>query len=347
VNELVGTLVELIDIPSVIGNEAEIAAALESRLTSRHPVTRIGNALVVGEPTGRPLIVLYGHTDTVPEQGNGTARLEGGRVFGLGASDMKAGLAVMVHLLEDDAVASGSYDIVGVFYDKEEGPAAENGLEDVLNTVGWLDDSVFSVVLEPTDLNLELGCSGVLNADVVFKGKSAHSARPWLGENAVTKAGAWLTEMHERSPEPVEVAGLEYREVFSVTRANGGIANNVLPDRLTLNLNHRFPPIYTLDEAEARLRTVAAAADEIIITDRAPGGTIPEGNPHLARIDALVGGERTAKQGWTDVARLTARGIPAVNYGPGLVAEAHQVTESVPVANVERAFTVMRDFLTT
>ncbi len=241
-NDLVATLVELIDMPSLIGNEEEIAPVLASRLASRHPVTGTGDAPVVGEPTGRPLIVLYGHTDTVPEQGNGTARLEDGRVIGLGASDMNAGWAVMVHLLEDDAVASGPYDIVGVFYDKEEGPAAENGLEDVLETVAWLDDSVFSVVLEPTDLNLELGCSGVLNADIVFAGKSAHSARPWLGENAVTKAGAWLAAMHDRRPEPVEVAGLEYREVFSVTRANGGIANNVLPDRLTLNLNHRFPP---------------------------------------------------------------------------------------------------------
>jgi succinyl-diaminopimelate desuccinylase len=145
----------------------------------------------------------------------------------------------------------------------------------------------------------------------------------------------------------VEVAGLEYREVFSVTRANGGIANNVLPDRLTINLNHRFPPIYTVEEAESRLRAVAASADDIIITDRAPGGTIPEGNPHLARFEALVDGERNGKQGWTDVARLTARGIPAVNYGPGLVAEAHQVTESVPVANLDRAFSVMREFLTT
>jgi succinyl-diaminopimelate desuccinylase len=340
------TLVELINIPSVIGNEEEITTAIEFRTAASRSVLRLGNALVVGEPTGRPLIVLYGHTDTVPEQGNGTASIEAGRVHGLGACDMKGGLAVMIHLLEDPKVLSGPYDVVGVFYDKEEGPSAENGLEDVLNAVGWLADAEFSLVFEPTDLNLELGCNGAMNADIIFTGHAAHSARPWLGENAVTKAGAWLAAMHERMPERVEIAGLEYREVFSVTRANGGIANNVLPSKFTMNLNYRFPPVYDLEAAEARLRQVASDADEVIITDRAPAGTIPEGNRHLARIEGLVGGARTAKQGWTDVARLTGRGIPAVNFGPGEVAQAHQATESVPIQNLEFVFDVMRRFLT-
>jgi succinyl-diaminopimelate desuccinylase len=347
VNTLADTLVELIDIPSVIGNEKAIATALEFRLAAHRPVQRLGNAVVAGEPTGKPLIGLYGHVDTVPEQGNETARRKGDRIYGLGSSDMKSGIAVMVHLLEDEAVAAGPYDLVGVFYDKEEGPAAENGLEDVLNAVPWLGDAAFSVVMEPTDLNLELGCSGAINADVVFDGKAAHSARPWLGENAVTKAGDWLAEMHQRRPEVVSIAGLDYREVFSVTTAAGGIASNVLPARFVLNLNYRFPPTYTLVEAEARLRRVAADADEIIITDRAPAGIVPDGSPYLVRLEALVDGERTAKQGWTDVARLTARGMPAANFGPGVVAEAHQAAESVPAANLDRAFEVMRTFLTT
>jgi len=343
---LAGTLVELINIPSVIGDEEEITTAIEFRLAAVRSVKRLGNALVVGEPTGKPIIVLYGHTDTVPEQGNGTASIQGERIHGLGASDMKAGLAVMVHLLEARETVDGPYDLVGVFYDKEEGPSADNGLEDVLDAVPWLADAAFSIVLEPTDLNLELGCNGAMNADVVFTGHAAHSARPWLGENAVTKAGGWLAGMHDRRPESVEVAGLEYREVFSVTKASGGIANNVLPSRFTLNLNYRFPPIYDLDEAEARLREVASAADEVLITDRASAGTIPEGNPHLDRLEELVGGAKTAKQGWTDVARLTGRGIPAVNYGPGEVAQAHQVTESVPVENLTIVFQVLHDFLT-
>jgi succinyl-diaminopimelate desuccinylase len=343
---LADTLVELINIPSVIGDEEEITTAIEFRLAAVRSMKRLGNALVVGEPTGKPLIALYGHTDTVPEQENGTASVHGERIHGLGASDMKAGLAVMVHLLEARKIIDGPYDVVGVFYDKEEGPSADNGLEDVLDSVPWLADAAFSIVLEPTDLNLELGCNGAMNADIVFTGHAAHSARPWLGENAVTKAGAWLAGMHDRRPEPVEIAGLEYREVFSVTRASGGIANNVLPARFTLNLNYRFPPIYDLDEAEARLRDVAAAGDEILITDRASAGTIPDGNPHLDRLEELVGGAKTAKQGWTDVARLTGRGIPAVNYGPGEVAQAHQVTESVPTENLRIVFDVLHGFLT-
>ncbi len=343
---IVDTLVELIDIPSVTGDEEEICTALEFRLGATRPVRRVGNALVVGEPSGKPLVALYGHTDTVPEQGNRPAVVVDGNVVGLGASDMKGGLAVMIHLLEDDDVVAGPYDVVGVFYDKEEGPAHDNGLEAVLDAVGFLADAAFSVVMEPTDLKLELGCNGAMNADVVFRGHAAHAARPWLGENAITKAGEWLAAMHRREPEPVEIAGLVYRETFAVTTAVGGIANNVLPAEFVVNLNHRFPPIYGLDEAEERLRAVAAVADEVVIKDRAPAGAVPEASPYLDRLDALVGGARAAKQGWTDVARLTARGIPAVNYGPGIVAQAHQASEYVPIANVETALEVMRRFLT-
>jgi succinyl-diaminopimelate desuccinylase len=348
---LATTLIELVNIPSVIGSEGRICTAIAERLLpvwSLQGVQRIGNALVVGQRTDRPLIVLYGHLDTVPEQdNNGAAREAGDRIYGLGTSDMKSGLAVMIHLLEDEEVRSGPYDVVGVFYDKEEGPSADNGLEDVLERAEWLSEADFAVVMEPTDLSLELGCNGVINASVIFHGKAAHSARPWLGENAITKAGEWLATLHARQPRLVELHGLEYREVFSVTKAFGGVANNVLPAEFTVNLNYRFPPSYTVDEAEDRLRALAAPADLVEITDRAPAGIIPEGNPHLRRLEGLVGGDITAKQGWTDVARLTARGIPAVNYGPGEVAQAHQAGESVTTSNLETAFTALRRFLLT
>jgi succinyl-diaminopimelate desuccinylase len=341
---LTDTLVELINIPSVTGDEEEIATALEFRLSGRRPVSRIGNALVVGEPTGKPVIALYGHTDTVPVQDNALAWLGDGRVRGLGASDMKSGLAVMVHLLEDDTVTGGPYDVVGVFYDREEGPIHDNGLEAVLDEVSWLADAAFSVVLEPTDLRVEVGCNGAMNADVVFTGHAAHSARPWLGDNAVTKAGWWLAEMHARTPEVFESGGHEYREVFSVTTAHGGIANNVIPARFTINLNYRFPPTFGLAEAEQRLMEVCAVADEVVITDRAPAGAVPAGNSHFDRLASLVG-TTEAKQGWTDVARLSGRGIDAVNYGPGSVSEAHQAGESVAVEDLDAAFGVMRRFL--
>ncbi|HEX9853938.1 MAG TPA: succinyl-diaminopimelate desuccinylase [Acidimicrobiia bacterium] len=345
------TLADLVATHSVTGNEGRLCTAIAERflpLFTMDKVQRIGNSLVVGAQTGRPLISLYGHIDTVPEQeGNGASRVEDGRMYGLGTSDMKSGVAVMIHLLEDDTVRSGRYDVVGVFYDKEEGPSVENGLEEVLDRAPWLSESELAIVLEPTDLQIELGCNGVINADVTFHGRSAHSARPWLGENAVTKAGEWLTEMHGLEPVPAVVGGLEYREVFSVTMAQGGIANNVLPPSFTVNLNYRFPPLYSLAEAEARLRRVAMAADEIVVKDRAPAGSIPESNPHLARLEDIARTSRAAKQGWTDVARLTARGIPAVNYGPGETAQAHQVTESVPIVNLDRAYSVLRQLLAT
>jgi len=349
VRSLESTLVELVDTPSVTGSEAQICTLIASRLLpiwTMAGVQRFGDSIVVGQRTGRPLVALYGHTDTVPSQGNDSAHVEAGRLFGLGASDMKSGVAVMIHLLEDAEVRSGPYDVVGVFYDKEEGPSAENGLEGVLNAAPWLEDSELAIVLEPTDLSLELGCNGTLNADVVFHGHAAHSARPWLGVNAVTKAGDWLARLDARAPQPVAIRGLEYLEVFSVTRAAGGIANNVIPASFTVNLNHRFPPIYSIEQAEARLREVAADADEVTITDRGPAGIVPLDNALAERLERLAGGRVAAKQGWTDVARLSSRDIDAVNYGPGEVALAHQPGESVSLQNLEAAFTALKTLLT-
>ena len=349
--DLAATLAWLVDIPSVTGSEGRIATAISERLLpiwTIKGVQRFGNSLVVGLRTGRPLISLYGHLDTVPEQdGNGAARIENGRMHGLGTSDMKSGLAVMVHLLEDDVVRSGEYDVVGVFYDKEEGPADENGLEEVLERAPWLLRSEIAVVMEPTNLKLELGCNGTMNADVIFRGEASHSARPWLGKNAVTKAGKWLAAMHTLEPRSELVGGLEYREVFTVTRAHGGIANNVVPSEFHVNLNYRFPPSVTVAEAETRLRRLAAPADDVVISDFAPAGAIPEGNKHLLRFENLLGGERLPKQGWTDVARLTASGIPAINYGPGDPAVAHQAGEFVSLAGLDVAYSVMRHFLGT
>lgn len=343
------TLTELISIKSPTGQEGRICTAIAERLLPQwgmDGVHRIGNALVVGRRTGKPLISLFGHTDTVPEQrGNARPRRDGDKLLGLGASDMKSGVAVMIHLLEDAAITDGPYDVVGVFYDKEEGSHDENGLEEVIRRADWLADSEFAIVLEPTDLALELGCNGAMNALVAFNGVAAHAARPWLGENAVTRAGAWLAGMHEHEPVPIGVDGLVFHETMQVTTVRGGVARNIIPDRFEANVNYRFPPVYGLDEAEKRLRAACAAADEVTIVDKAGPGPVPVGNPHLARLEVLAGAERRAKQGWTDVARLAAHGIPAVNFGPGVVAQAHQVGEYVPVSNLYAAFQVLREFL--
>ncbi len=338
------TLIEIVNVPSVTGDEGAICSLLEERFGDHH-TTRIGNSLVVGLPTlGEPFFALYGHLDTVPEQGDPKARVDGDHLVGLGASDMKGGVAVMIDLLEDQDLAP-AHDVVFVFYAGEEGPADGNELGAVLDGCPWLTDAALSIVLEPTDLNVEIGCNGVINADVVFVGKSAHSARPWLGRNAITRAGSWLAMLDAMEPELVDIDGLEYREVFSVTRAAGGIANNIIPPEFVLNLNYRFPPIYTLAEAEQRLHTVTAQADEVVIKDRAPAGGAAPDDPWVRRLEAVAGGRRQAKQGWTDVARLTARGAVAVNYGPGIVAQAHQVGEYVPIGNLDRAHSVLWEFL--
>jgi len=342
---LLDTLIAIVDIPSVTGSEEELCSWIEGRFQGRYPTERIGKSLIVGKPSGgASFTTLYGHTDTVPVQGEPSARIDGDRVVGLGVSDMKAGIAVMIELL-DTGVGESEGALVCVFYDAEEGPAANNGLEAVLDEARWLIDAEISIVLEPTDLDLELGCNGVLNADVIFRGSTAHSARPWLGENAITKSGNWLAGMHEREPELVDIDGLEYREVFSVTKASGGIANNIIPGELVVNLNYRFPPIYSIEQAELRLLEVASASDEVVITDRAPSGKVDLDSVAVQRLDGLIGRKRLAKQGWTDVARLTARGAIAVNYGPGEVAQAHQVGESLPIENLDVAYGVLARFL--
>ncbi len=309
-------------------------------------VARINNSLVVGRQTGRPLVLLVGHIDTVPNQGQGDAYVEDGRLVGLGTSDMKAGVAVMMHLLEDAHVLLGPFDVIGIFYDKEEGPSAENGLEPVLQRVPWLADAEFAIVTEPTDLELQLGCVGGINAEVRFEGKAAHSARPWLGENAVTKAGQWLAGLHVMEPEAFDVGGLTFYEVFSVTRASGGIANNVLPGEFRLNLNYRFGPQRSIEEAKQRLAEVTTSADSVEIQDISPSAPIPQDHPLLERLKDFTAAEVTPKQAWTDVARLTEYGVPAVNYGPGETSQAHQVTESIPIDNLEVAYQALHRFLT-
>ena len=260
---------------------------------------------------------------------------------------MKAGLAVMIHLLEDEGVqASSRFDLVCVFYAAEEGPQEANELRGVFEQATWLDDSELGIILEPTDLNLELGCQGVINARVRFNGTAAHSARPWLGESAITRAAGWLQEMGERQPQPIMVGGLEFKEVMSVTRATSGIANNVIPATFECNVNYRFAPNKSVEQATEVLGEALAGVDEMVITDAAPAGAVEASNHHVERLAELTGAEEHPKQGWTDAARLSERGIPAINYGPGEVAKAHKVDESVPVANVEAAFAYLREFLT-
>jgi succinyl-diaminopimelate desuccinylase len=341
---LAETTAWLVDIPSETGDETAIVEAIADRLSGMDE-HRIGRSLVVGRPTGGPMVLLVGHLDTVPSQGQGPARLADGVLHGLGAADMKGGLAVMIHLLEDDEVLAGPYSVVGVFYEGEEGPMDGNGLGPVLDSNTWLTEAQFAVVLEPSDAQIQVGCNGSINATVTFSGSSAHSARPWWGENAITKAGEWLTAMHHREPELHVVDGLEYREVMSVTTASGGIARNVIPDRLTLNLNYRFAPDRSVGDALEVLRAACDGADGFEVIDVAPAGPVDASHPFVERLARVSGAELAAKQGWTDVARLGMYGVPAVNFGPGRASEAHQKHEFVAVAEIESTFAALRTAL--
>jgi len=329
--DLVETLRWLIDIPSVTGNERAIRDAIATRLAPL-PQISVADSLVVGEPGEG--VVLFGHLDTVPLQGQIGSRVDGNRVHGLGATDMKGGLAVMVHLIED----LGPNRVGCVFYAGEEGPLPGNQLGPVLDAAPWLLGTQAGVVMEPTDRGLEAGCQGVINAEVTFLGESAHSARPWLGDNAVTKAGEFLTRMRSIEPELHVVNGLEFREVMSVTLASGGVAKNVIPASFVINVNYRFAPDRSPDEAVQHLRIACSAADQVEITDIAPAGSVEVDHPIFRSLIEASGAGVVAKQGWTDVAQLSAVGVPAANFGPGEPALAHKPGESVRISDLTWAY---------
>lgn len=336
---MIDTLSWLVDIPSETGSEAAIREAIVERL-SGFPQTGTLNSFVVGEP-GPDKVALVGHIDTVPPQGEAHARIEDDRLYGLGASDMKSGLAVMVHLLED----LGTDRIVGVFYAGEEGPLAGNELVPLLEAVPGLGEIRAGIVMEPTSLGIEAGCQGGMNARVWFEGEAAHSARPWLGENAVSKAGEFLTKMHRREPEVRVVEGLEFKEVVTVTRAHGGVANNVIPSRFEMNVNYRWSPDRTREEAMANLLAVCSDADGVDVVDVAPAA-YPQANHELfIALAEAANAEISSKQGWTDVAQLAERGVPAVNFGPGEIALAHKPGESVRLADLDWAYDALSSVL--
>ncbi|HXN81143.1 MAG TPA: succinyl-diaminopimelate desuccinylase [Myxococcales bacterium] len=342
---------------SPIGEEAVLCAQLAAEAAAFWPgeVQRIGNSLVLGRVgAGKPGVVLLGHLDTVPLQdGDFPARREGGRVFGRGASDMKGALAVMLELgerLGPAGRASLPVDLALVLYDREEGPYDGNGLGPVLEARKDLARASLALCLEPTDLAVQVGCCGSLHATLTFHGRSAHSARPWQGENAVHKAGALLEHLRTLEPRDVRYAGsgveLVYREVLNVTRIEGFTGRNVLPASCRLNLNYRFAPGKSADAASAEVRALAARfGADCEITDASPSGPVILDNPLLARLLAVTAAKLEPKQAWTDVARLALAGIPAANFGPGEQAQAHQKNESCPEDALLRGYRALERFL--
>ncbi|TMA11847.1 MAG: succinyl-diaminopimelate desuccinylase [Deltaproteobacteria bacterium] len=342
--DLAARTLQLCEIRSPVGEEAEIAAYV-ARETGGE---RIGNAVVCGAVSGaRPAVLLAGHLDTVPlQEGDFPARRENGRVYGRGASDMKGALAVMIELWKRLDRGPLPLELVLLFYDREEGPIAQNGLRAALEKRPDLRRASFALCLEPTDLSLQVGCCGSMHATLTFQGRSAHSARPWQGENAIHKAGALLSHLAAQLPREVRLGELLYREVMTVTRIEGFTGRNVVPARCDLNLNFRFAPGRSVEEAEAEVQDLARRFGAIAtVTDRAPSGPVILDNALLQELRALTAAPLEAKQAWTDVAQLAQAGIPAANFGPGEQAQAHQHGESCPEEALHRAYGMLERFL--
>ncbi|WP_242340730.1 succinyl-diaminopimelate desuccinylase [Anaeromyxobacter sp. SG66] len=339
---------------SPIGHERALCDAIEAWARVRFPrVERVKDSLVVrvdGDAVpGRPTVALCGHLDTVPvhDDDRRPPRREGGRLVAPGASDMKGGVAVTMELAERLPRLARFCDLVLVLYAREEGPYLENELEDVLRAPGLLGGVDLALCLEPTDNVLQLGCVGSIHATVTFRGRAAHSARPWHGENAVHRAGALLAELHGRAPREATSGGLVFREVLSATRIEGGHARNVVPDRCTLNLNFRFAPDKTLDAAAAELTGLAARhGAEVELTDLSPACPAYAEHPIVRRLLERTGIGVEPKQAWTDVARLAVHGIPAANLGPGATSQAHQRGEWVELEALARGYELYERFLT-
>lgn len=335
----------LVDIPSVSGGETRIADEVEAVLRA-HPhlaVERDGDAIAAGTNTGRDQrVVIAGHLDTVPVADNLPSRREGDRLFGCGTSDMKSGLAVMLRLAT--AMTEPRHDVTWLFYDNEETGAARNGLGRVSRNVPhWLRADL-AILMEPTSNQVEAGCQGTLRALVLATGRRAHSARSWLGSNAIHRAGEVLTRLASYQPRRVVIDGCEYREGLNAVRIEGGVSGNVVPDRCTVTINHRFAPDRSEAEALAHVQEVLAPF-ECVPTDSAPAALPRLAEPAAAEFVAAVGGTPQAKLGWTDVARFAALGIPALNFGPGDPNLAHTREEHVDLPRIAECERLLRGYL--
>lgn len=336
----------LVDIRSVSGTEAELAAGVETALRDQAPhleLVRSGNAVLARTNLGRPTrVVLAGHLDTVPVNDNLPVRRDGEFLHGCGTCDMKAGDAVMLHVAA--TVTAPRHDLTFVFYDCEEVEAARNGLGRVERDLrDWLTGDL-AVVCEPSNAGVEAGCQGTMRIELRTAGARAHTARAWMGANAIHALGGALRTLESYQPRSVEIDGCVYREGLQAVGVSGGVSGNVVPDAAVLTVNHRFAPDRTAQAAEAHLRTVFAGYD-LAVVDRAPGALPGLAAPAAKELVEAAGGVPAAKLGWTDVARFAALGMPAVNFGPGDPALAHTQQEHVPITQIRRCAEVLAAFL--
>jgi succinyl-diaminopimelate desuccinylase len=346
VADLLKLTAALVDIPSVSHHERAVTDHLEGLLA---PVpwlslTRVGDNLVARTELGRNRrLVLAGHTDTVPPNGNEQARIEGDVLWGLGSCDMKSGVAVLVELAR--TVPEPAVDTTYVFYECEEIDARYNGIERLYREQPELLEGDAALLAEPTSARVEAGCQGTMRVEVAMNGERAHTARAWLGRNAIHRLAPVLAAVAAYEGRQVTIDGCDFREGLQAVRVVGGVAGNVVPDRATVTLNHRFAPDRSPAEAEAHVREVVGEVDEFEVTDMAVAAPPALGHPLLQAILAASGGVAYGKLGWTDVARFASRGVPATNFGPGDPSVAHSAGERVTRGDLETVYGVLRTVL--
>ncbi|MER5769250.1 succinyl-diaminopimelate desuccinylase [Streptomyces sp. NPDC001985] len=340
----------LVDFPSVSGQEKPLADAIEAALRALPHLTvdRYGNNVVARTRLGRSeRVVLAGHIDTVPIAGNVPSRLDAnGVLWGCGTSDMKSGVAVQLRIAA--TVPEPNRDLTFVFYDNEEVAAHLNGLGHVAEAhPEWLEGD-FAVLLEPSDAEVEGGCQGTLRVHLRLTGERAHSARSWMGSNAIHAAAPVLARLAAYEPRRPLIDGLEYHEGLNAVRIEGGVANNVIPDACAVVVNYRYAPDRSEAEAIAHVREVfdGCGVAEFVVDDHSPGALPGLSHPAAAAFMKAVGGSARPKFGWTDVSRFSALGVPAVNYGPGDALYAHKRDEHVAVEKVTHCENRLREWLT-
>lgn len=348
-DRLAARTLELVDIPSESRHEEAIRERLLSLVPERLALEHAADEAFLFLPARRPgvpLVVLAGHYDTVPAQGNLPGRIEAGAVHGLGASDMKGGLAVVLELVRDlGASAPGLYDAGLLLFGREELPAEDNPLPALFAGSRAIHEAALAILLEPTDGRVEAGCLGHLVVRAVFHGRSGHSGRPWEADNALSKAILGLAPLAAREPREAVVAGLSFFETVSVTRLEAGIADNIVPDRATATIGLRYPPDRTPAEAEEYLRSLLPADATLEVVGNSPPARVVADSPVVERLLAAGARGLEPKLAWTNVADFTSRGIDAVNFGPGHPRYAHRRDELVEIAGLVHAYETLRRFL--
>jgi succinyl-diaminopimelate desuccinylase len=350
--DLLALTAELVDIPSESHHERAITDHLEQRLTGVPwlQVERVGDNVVARTTLGRDLrVVLAGHTDTVPANANLPSRRDGDVLWGCGTADMKSGLAVMVALAETSP--SPALDVTYVFYEAEEVAGEHNGLRRLFAERADLLAGDVALLGEPTGAAIEAGCQGTLRVEIVLHGERAHTARPWMGRNAIHRLGAVLERLAAYDGRRPVLDGCEFREAMQAVQVSGGVAANVVPDTATLAVNHRFAPDRSAQDAEGQVRELVGdllePTDLFRVLDCAEGATPALDHPFLAALVARNGLDVRAKLGWTDVARFAAHGVPAANFGPGDSTLAHTREERVEREPIERTYRALAELLST